>query len=186
MPHRPRSHVVGDIALSRVAAICNDLGWTCEAIHKDYGEDLWVQTTVGDIVDHHRIWFQVKGTDNIERYKNKRGVISYVVDVNHAMRWVRSIELVVVVLWDIKADAGYWTLPKDNFTDWDLWDRRIKTVKLVFKKKNRFNSSAAHHISKIARSNFYNTLLARVQPLKGRQALEKKWDFLSPVSMTRE
>lgn len=180
MPRRTRSHVIGDIAVSRVASICNELGWACEPVQKDYGEDLWLQTTIGEKVDHHRIWFQVKATDNIERYKNRRGEINYVVDLNHALRWVRSLELVVFILWDVKNDIGYWTIPKDNVTDWDLWESKGKTSKLMFNKKSKFDVSSAEKLSWIARISFYNSLLAQAQQAGIQYEREKNLGLSTP------
>jgi hypothetical protein len=160
MPQRPRSHVIADIAVSRVVAICNQLGWACETILKDYGEDLWIQTTIGDKVDHHRIWFQVKATDTLAKFERKDGKLVFRVDVNHALRWARCLDLVVFVLWDIQNDIGYWILPQDNLTDVDLMRTSHKSAKLVFDKTRHFTSISANKISWMARIDHYETLMA--------------------------
>jgi hypothetical protein len=160
MPRRPRSHVIADIAVSRVVSICNQLGWACEAIQKDYGEDLWIQTTIGDHIDHHRLWFQVKATDDLSKLERKDGKLVFRIDTNHALRWARCLDLVVFVLWDIKNDVGYWVLPKDNMTDVDLMGASLKTAKLVLDKTNQFTPTSANKISWMARIDHYETLLA--------------------------
>jgi hypothetical protein len=159
MPRRPRSHVIADIAVSRVVSICNQLGWACESIQKDYGEDLWIQTTIGDYIDHHRLWFQVKATDDLAKLERKDGKLVFRVDINHALRWTRCLDLVVFVLWDIKNDVGYWVLPKDNVSDVDLKRGSLKSAKLVLDKTNQFTLTSANKISWMARIDHYETLL---------------------------
>jgi hypothetical protein len=39
MATRPRSHIVGDLAVTKVTGIFTQAGWTCEKITQDYGED---------------------------------------------------------------------------------------------------------------------------------------------------
>src|SRR5215213_1360787 len=163
MPRRTRAHIVGDIAVSRVVSICTELGWACESIQKDYGEDLWLQTMIGEKIDYHRVWFQIKATENINKYKKRDSGFSYTVDIRHALRWVRNLELVVFILWDVKKDIGYWTIPKSNVTDWDLWISSGQTSKLLLNKENIFTPSSAERISWIARISYYNVLLAEAQ-----------------------
>lgn len=162
MPRRPRSHQIADLAVTRVTEICNKLGWACEAVHKDYGEDLWIQTTIGEKVDHHRIWFQVKATDNLARYCGKDGRLSFPVYLRHALRWARNLELVVFILWDINKNVGYWALPQDQITELDIFSADKNTQRLFFKKKDRFTVTAARRLAWKARIEHYQCLLARL------------------------
>lgn len=164
MPQRPQTHKIADLAISKVVLICSELGWACETVQKDYGEDLWIQTTTGDKVDTHKIWLQVKATENIDKYLDKNNELNYPVHKNHLLRWVRNLELVVFILWDVKNDIGYWTIPSHSITDWDLLEIKKKSVKLFFDKANKFTKTTAKNIFWIAKIYHYNTLLAVAQP----------------------
>jgi len=52
-----------------LVALC---GFAAEVVHNDYGEDLFVQTKLSDVVDPHRMWIQVKGTEDISRFTTKK------------------------------------------------------------------------------------------------------------------
>lgn len=163
-------------------SICNELGWACEVIQKDYGEDLWIQTTIGDEVDHCRIWFQVKATESISTYERKEGQLVFRVDTNHALRWARNLELVVFVLWDVKNDVGYWTLPQDNVTDLDLLKTRKKTARLFLNKANQFTKVTAGKLSWLARIDHYETLMAVAQQRIIQNERESKIGMQDPLN----
>src|SRR5215212_5674101 len=101
MPQRPREHVLGDQALNEAAAVIARAGHAVERVANDYGEDLLVQTSHAGRMDASRLWLQVKGTGSLDRYRRKRGGFSLPVDLDHALRWSRSADLVAVVLWDL-------------------------------------------------------------------------------------
>ena len=102
MPKRPHSHRVADQAVNRVESIFVNCGCACDRIQHDYGEDLLVQTALNDEVDPLRIFVQVKGTTDIQRFRNKGLAYSLGVPKPLAQRWARSAELVVIVLWDVE------------------------------------------------------------------------------------
>ena len=103
MPIRSASHRIADRAVSAVTALCNRIGWACEVVVNDYGEDLLVQPTLADRVDNCRLWIQVKGTEDVARFETASG-LSLPVSFDHAVRWTRSADLVVVALWDVSRD----------------------------------------------------------------------------------
>jgi hypothetical protein len=43
MTRRLRSHVLGDLAVAKLTDLFTEVGWTCEKIEQDYGEDLMVR-----------------------------------------------------------------------------------------------------------------------------------------------
>lgn len=80
----------------------------------------------------------------------------------------------VVVLWDINNNTGYWSIPKQNLTALQLFERGARTVKLIFPKKNRFDTSACELLAKMARIDFYNTLLATARQSTVQSEREEK------------
>ena len=159
MPHRPDSHIVSDKALHSVMDICIQCGWACEPVHKDYGEDILVQTSYNGIVDHSRIWIQVKGTRNLNKHYSKKYGYSMKVSLDHALKWVRSADLVVVVLWDVEKNYGLWSLPKDCVNEWDWYLLKTEKSRLIFSENSLFDLENALKIGWIARFNHYMSLI---------------------------
>ncbi|HEX8752876.1 MAG TPA: hypothetical protein VF731_05610 [Solirubrobacterales bacterium] len=93
-----------------------------DEISKDYGEDLLVQTSHAGRMDASRLWFQVRGTANVERYRLRRPspgkLFRLSVPFASAMRWMRTVDMVVVVLWDVERETGWYALPKRQVDDW--------------------------------------------------------------------
>lgn len=159
MPQRPDHHVVADMALESVIHICVQCGWACEPVHKDYGDDVLVQTSYNGMLDYSRIWIQVKGTRNINRFYSKKNGYSMKVSLDHALKWVRSADLVVVVLWDVEKNFGLWSIPKDSVDEWDWYLLKTEKSRLIFKENSLFDVENALKIGWIARVNHYQSLL---------------------------
>ena len=123
MPLRTREHEVGDLAVAGVIYTLVRAGHAIQEISKDYGEDLLVQTSYAGHMDASRLWVQVKGTEDISRYrtskKSPKERFSLQVPLATAIRWIRTIDLVVVVLWDVEAEAGWYAVPRRQVDDWD-------------------------------------------------------------------
>jgi hypothetical protein len=159
MARRTDSHVISDLALNRVMQICGECGWACETVHKDYGEDLLIQTHYKGIVDHYRIWIQVKGTRNIKRFYSKDQGYSIMIPVQQMLKWVRSKEIIVVILWDVENDLGLWAMPQDFIDDWNIYTTEGKKVRLNFQDTAVFDKEQAVEISWRARIDHYTDLI---------------------------
>jgi uncharacterized protein DUF4365 len=159
MPKRPESHVVGDIAVSRVTQICNECGWACETVHKDYGEDLLVQTRHRGVMDASRIWIQVRGTKNIARFGRSGGAYSLNIPLGLMLKWIRSADLVVVVLWDLRRNRGIWTIPEDSWEEFGLLLKKRK-ASVLFQESSVFDKNSATKIGWIARIRNYDRLVS--------------------------
>lgn len=107
MPQRTREHVIADRATRAVEKLIADAGFAGEPVKSDYGEDILVQTSHGSVMDASRLWIQVKGSENLERFRRRTGDLSCPIPTPHLLRWVRSADPVVVVLWDVERGRGY-------------------------------------------------------------------------------
>jgi hypothetical protein len=174
MPKRTQSHVTADIAVARVVSIFTDLGWACQTVEKDYGEDVFVQPSVNESVDPFRLWVQVKGTEDAETLKNKEGRLVWRVSHEHILRWIRSLETVVVVLWDIKSDRGFWLKPREEFTEWDCFLSENRQASLLFRKESLFDKTAANKLMWDARVEHYALLLAQAKATETRILKERE------------
>ena len=159
MPQRSDSHIIADLALNQVRMICNRLHWACEVVHYDYGDDLLVQPSYQGIVEHFKIWIQVKGTRNIAKHRNREGNFSINVEPDNVLKWVRSKDLAFVVLWDVEKNVGFWNIPKWSVNQWDYYLLESKLIKLTFSQDDHFNEQQAVRIGWLARIDHYKTLL---------------------------
>ena len=159
MPRRTDSHVISDQALNRVMQICGECGWACEVVHKDYGEDIVVQTHYKGLMDHFRIWIQVKGTRDIERFHSRIHGYSVMVPVNQLLKWVRNKEVTVVVLWDVDRGFGLWAIPKDGTDEWKVYQATGRKTRLNFQDRSVFSAEQAFQISWRARIEHYSDLV---------------------------
>jgi hypothetical protein len=164
VPKRPKAHVVADIAVNAVMSIFSACGWACEVVHQDYGDDVFVQPNHKGVVEHNRIWIQVKGTQTLKRfYSEKDHIYKFKVSVGHALKWVRSADLVVLVLWDTRRETGLWALPKEQLRGWDCYFMSTSHVHIKFKPDDRFDKSSADKIGWLARIDHYSNLISRAQ-----------------------
>jgi hypothetical protein len=173
MPKRPQSHVTADKAVSRVVSIFTELGWACQTVEHDYGEDVFVQSAVNEQVDPFRLWVQVKGTEDAGRLKNKNGRFVWRVSHDHVLRWIRSLETVVVVLWDIKQNRGFWVKPSEEFSEWDCYMTESKQASLLFSESKIFDCVAANSLVWEARVGHYDLLLTQALAAESN-VLEKR------------
>lgn len=160
MPLRTDEHVIADLAVGAVTRIVHECKWACERVVADYGEDLLVQPTVDEEVDHCRIWIQVKGTRELARFQRSDGHLTLSVDFDHALKWIRSADLVVVVLWDVEQGIGYWTLPLECVDQWDLYALQTKQASLRFGGASRFTQETLKWLGWRAREHHYSMLLS--------------------------
>lgn len=161
MPRRPDSHVIADTAVAHVAGVLNDCGWASEVVKQDYGEDLLVQPSLGGVLDHNRIWVQVKGTRNLERFRTRAHGLSLTVSLDQALRWARSAEMVVVVLWDVERKLGLWSIPREALSEWSLIAFQEQRARLSFTEEKVFDVSSAANLGWQGRMDHYAHLLTR-------------------------
>jgi hypothetical protein len=139
-------------------------GWACEVVHKDYGDDLFVQPSHKGVIDHNRIWVQVKGTQTLERFRSKKDdTYKFKLPIGHALKWVRSADLVVFVLWDTRCQTGVWALPKEQFRGWDCYLKSASYVQLKLRRNDKFDKSSAAKIGWLARIDHYSNLISHAQ-----------------------
>lgn len=147
MTSRPPEHVTGDSGELAVASIFTAAGSAVDFIHRDYGDDLLVQTTLDGKVDASRLWVQVKSRKTTERLLARTGERRLRVSTEHALKWLRSADLAVVILWDTSRDAGWWCAPTEQLHEFVLRLNKPKTVALRFAEDRAFDTDAARLLS---------------------------------------
>jgi hypothetical protein len=142
---RPKEHVTGLQALKAVSKVIRRAGYEPEEVANDYGEDLLVQTSRKDRLDASRLWFQVKGTGKIKHHR-KNGKLRFQVTFDHAMRWIRSPDLVVIVLWDTVERVGWYAIPSEQVDVFEATNSGTKNVTLRFAEDDGFTEEAVDHL----------------------------------------
>ena len=108
MPKRPRSHVLGDIAVSKLIDVFTSVGWTAEIIRQDYGEDLLVRIFEGGEATEQYFFVQSKAVESVSRYEKEYGYIRYSFKPKYVEMWRNIRHPVIVTLYDAGRDIIYW------------------------------------------------------------------------------
>ncbi|MGM9387208.1 DUF4365 domain-containing protein [Streptomyces antibioticus] len=153
---RPAQHRIASLAVAAVRREWNLQGHAVDEIHEDYGEDLLVQICHEGRMDPARVWVQVKGTE-----KNCSGgtLPSVRVKADQVLRWARTADLVIVVLWDVKNERGWFTVPQAQFDHIDLSNRTSRSVSLTFSRDAVFDQDVVAELCWAARIEHANRAL---------------------------
>jgi hypothetical protein len=153
MTNRPIQHRIASLAVAAVRREWNLQGHAVDEIKEDYGEDLLVQICFEGRLDPARVWVQVKGT---EKDCSTGRLPQVSVKAKQVLRWARTADLVIVVLWDVTGDRGWFTLPQDQFDHVELSDRAKGSVRLTFSRDIPFDQAAVESIAWAARIEHTN------------------------------
>jgi hypothetical protein len=109
------------------------------------------------------MWIQVKGTRRLASYLRSANTYGYLVPVRHAIRWLRSADPVVVVLWDVIKDTGRFAVVGDGENLWDKTDAATKTLPLRISDDAVFDRQAVDHLAWLSRIERYQGLLLQAK-----------------------
>ncbi|MGW6842272.1 DUF4365 domain-containing protein [Streptomyces sp. NPDC054958] len=130
----------------------NLAGHAVDEIQEDYGEDLLVQICFEGRMDPARVWVQVKGTEKDTAKRLPRVSVKS----DQVLRWARTADLVVAVLWDVTRDRGWFTLPQDQFDHVDLAAGGRSFISLEFASEVTFDQTAVEKLAWAARIEHAN------------------------------
>jgi hypothetical protein len=105
---RIRKHVIADLSFHHVAYRVVKCGFTIEATRSDYGYDgsIFTYNRRGE-VENGTIFFQLKATDHIARYK-KRTAFSFPIEKRDVDLWKEEPFPVYLILFDTASEVAYW------------------------------------------------------------------------------
>ena len=105
---RTRAHIIADLSLHHVEYQIAKCGFTIEATRSDYGYDgsIFTYDSRGEI-ENGNIFFQLKATDHVDRYKKKRE-FSFRISKKDIDLWQREPFPVYLILFDTKSETAYW------------------------------------------------------------------------------
>ncbi|WNO64659.1 DUF4365 domain-containing protein [Streptomyces sp. AM2-3-1] len=146
MPNRPREHEIGAKAESAVQSLWVSGGHAVDTIREDYGEDLLVQVCHQGRVKPSRIWVQVKGTKR-DCSDTSRALPTQYIKATTMLRWSRSADMVVVVLWDVTSHKGWYAVPQGQYDHMHLAEAESGRIPLKFDRTQEFNLASVDELS---------------------------------------
>ncbi|MFF2402801.1 DUF4365 domain-containing protein [Streptomyces goshikiensis] len=152
MTHRPVQHRIASLAVAAVRQQWNLQGHAVDEIREDYGEDLLVQICFDGVMDPARIWVQVKGTAQ----DCSSGLPSVRIQAHQVLRWSRTADLVVVVLWNVIEERGWFVLPQGNFDPIELRENPSRMLTLSFSRDRPFDCGSVTSLAWGARIEHTN------------------------------
>src|SRR5437016_4751976 len=91
-------------------SLCTRCGWSVDIVRSDYGEDLICQTFLDKEADPFRIFLQVKASSRLKSIR---------FDKDHLIKWVGSLDFVVIIFWNEDQNEAFYCVPDDI---WNLSD----------------------------------------------------------------
>lgn len=137
MTHRPKSHVIGDKAQTRVRQCLEDAGFVVNDLPRDYGEDLLVRIFCGETATPYAFLVQSKGggQDRKRRLassRNREHGYRIPVSKGHLALWRRLALPVLVTYWDEITDQIYWTFVPAKRYSWPQSDSANNNINSVW------------------------------------------------------
>lgn len=129
MTRRPKNHVIGDKAQTRVRKCFEDEGFVVNDLPRDYGEDLLVRIFRGHSATPYAFLVQSKGGGRSRKSRpttSEAGERGYRLPLSqrHLTLWRKFALPVVVTYWDERTDQIYWQIvPVKPY----IWPRPVRS-----------------------------------------------------------
>jgi hypothetical protein len=105
---RTREHVIADLGVHHVEGVILRCGFSAERVVHDYGLDLYMTTyTAAGRAESDWVLFQVKATEHLRRALGGATVVIRI-ERSDLNRWMRETYPVILIVYDARADMGYW------------------------------------------------------------------------------
>jgi hypothetical protein len=145
-----REHVLADLSANYVekqALLCD---YAAERVRLDYGIDLMVTTfnRRGEVASS-RIFFQLKATDRLKTVAGGDAVSCRIERAN-LLHWLDEAIPVVLVVYDARADIGYWLYIQRHFASLAGFDlaKCGKRVSVTIPCSNVLNPEAMRELAR--------------------------------------
>jgi Domain of unknown function (DUF4365) len=154
------SHLKANVAVSAFVKKLAEVDILADRITSDYGEDLLLQTQLGNIADTFSIRVQVK---YVSLRRDKSDQYSYSLSVRHLWRWVAHADPVLLCLYDRTTGEFLVADPKSHFSLWQLatTDKRSLTIRLA--DDNKGTPDLLNKLVWDARLRHYSTTIASLE-----------------------
>ena len=157
MSQIPPSHKLANRAVLAVSSVLAEVGALAEHVKNDYGEDVIVQTSLGDSADNFTLLIQVKGT---QRALNADGVLSISFDVQHLYRWASHSQPVLVCVYSEPSKRLHAFSPRHSVSLWEMSTSRYKSKTIRLGAAHEFSADTANRFIWDCRIEHYGRMLA--------------------------
>lgn len=181
-------------------ALCAELGWPCDRLGRDLGEDLIVRIYDDGASTGLTFQVQLKSTTDSAALTLKRSpALAYPLEVKDLLHWEVSASLVVLVVWDVKRRMGWWRpIPEliRELDDANKGWRKKTTVKVTVPLANGTEGEgmkslrraiADHNLPIVPKSDMeFSLMFAKTEEGRAaQQAFERALDTGEPVAFEK-
>lgn len=159
MAKNTKSQKIGRRGETTAWKIFEDLGYVCNDIPNDFGEDFFVLGEQDEIIEPFKIFIQVKASEEYE--KNPSDWTEYC-DPFTVRNWILSNELTVVIRTNLRSDESRYHVPEDECEYWTIDYTKNVPIRL----ETKFDHVAAQHLIWMARIRHYDRLVKLTVPNK--------------------
>jgi len=142
-----KESIIADLAVHHVEGPMLRCGFTAERIIHDYGLDLYLTTYSADgEAESDWVLFQVKATDHLSRSAGG-ATVSFRVERADLNRWLRETYPVILVVYDVRADVGYWLYVQAHFAPGRARVGASRTVTVAIPAANVLDEAAVRRFA---------------------------------------
>lgn len=157
MAKNSKSQKIGRRGESFAWNIFEELGYVCNDISNDFGEDFFVLGEHGEVIEPFKVFVQVKSSDVFEKYPSDW---TEYCDPLTVRNWILSNELTVVVRINLQTKEARYCVPEDECEYWDIDYEKKFPIRLI----NSFDQDAARYLMWAARIRHYDRLVRLMVP----------------------
>lgn len=157
MAKNSKSQKIGRRGETAIWSIFEDLGFVCNEISNDFGEDFYVYGESDDVIEPFKIFVQVKASEAFDR--NPSDWTEYC-DPLTVRNWILSNELTIVVRKNFKSDEIRYSIPENECEYWDIDYKKGFPVRL----NTSFDKRTAAELIWVARLRHYDRLMRLTLP----------------------
>ncbi|WP_157660997.1 DUF4365 domain-containing protein [Burkholderia ubonensis] len=152
-----RGQKIGRRGHGFIRRVFEDLGYICNDITEDFGEDFFVYGEDEGVVEPFKIFVQAKGS---EAWDRKSSDWTEYCDPLTVRNWILSNELTIVVRANLRSSEARYAIPEDECEYWAIDYKTQFPIRLL----TPFDEEAAERLIWIARIRHYDRLFRITMP----------------------
>lgn len=152
-----KSQKIGRRGETAVWRVFEDLGFVCNDIVEDYGEDFYVLGEDRGAIEPFRIFVQVKASEAFET--NPSDWTEYC-DPLTVRNWILGNDMTIVVRVNLTTGEMRYNVPEDECEYWEISYSSAVPIRLI----EGFDSSVAEKLMWVARLRHYDRLMRLTMP----------------------
>jgi|GEM_PF-4826824 len=157
MAKNSRSQKIGKRGETTAKKIFEDLGYVCNDISNDFGEDFFVLGEQDTVIEPFKIYVQVKASETFEKYPSDW---TEYCDPFTVRNWILSNDLAIVIRVNLGTNEIRYLIPEDDCEYWEIDYENDVPIRL----QRPFSANEVEHLVWTARLRHYNRLVKLTMP----------------------